>query len=501
MRQFLHIYLWGKEIGQLEWKTRTGRSVFSYNPAYLSEVGISPAPLVAPIDKDALFRSFVSEEERIYQHLPSFLADSLPDDWGNTLFEQWRIDQHLSPTEVTPLDKLAFIGKRGMGALEFVPDAQLSPKAEEVDVAALAHLAHRIFLEREEVTIDPSETLTKKLLLAVGTSAGGRQPKAIIAIHRETGAIRSGQVAVLEGYDYYILKFGDKERSSAELEQTYYQMAIKAGIDMMPSRLMEADGEKHFLTQRFDRPGGEKLHMQTLAAMDPEANTYEQLLLVCRKLQLQESDTAEVFRRMVFNYLANNTDDHHKNFSFLMNKKGEWSLAPAYDMTYIFNRGGYQPESEHCMLMRGKYTEWTKDDVMQFAIDNGIANYEKIIRKAVDAVTRFRELAERNGVRQEWIGRVENTIQTHLREWGFNAEHQEQVWTTADGRQATGVYLEQAYKGNYHLFAHIDGKQRKFVIRKGTPEYELIEQVGLQQISSEQLQELLEERYVADTDR
>lgn len=491
MRQFLHIYLWGKEIGQLEWKARAGRSVFAYNPTYLSEVGISPAPLMAPIRKDALFRSFVSEDERIYHRLPSFLADSLPDDWGNALFEQWRMEQHLSSANVTPLDKLTFIGQRGMGAFEFVPDAQLAPQADEVNIAALAHLAQRIFLEREKVVIDPSETLTKKLLLAVGTSAGGRQPKAIIAINRETGEIRSGQIAGLDGYDYYILKFGDKERSSAELEQTYYQMAINAGIDMMPCRLLEADGEKHFLTQRFDRPNGEKLHMQTLAAMDPDANSYEQLLLVCRKLQLQESDTAEVFRRMVFNYLANNTDDHHKNFSFLMNKKGEWALAPAYDMTYIFNRG-YQPDTDHCLLMRGKYSLWTKDDVLQFAIDNGIANYEKIIRKVVDALMQFRELAEKNGVRQEWIGRIESTIQTHLREWGFIIEHVEDEWTTPAGTHISKVYFEQAYKGNYHLFATVDGKQKKYIIRKSTPDYELIEQTGLHHLNSEQLKELVE---------
>lgn len=496
MRQFLHIYLWGKEIGQLEWKARIGRSVFAYNPTYLSEVGVSPAPLIAPIDKDALFRSFVSEEERIYQRLPAFLADSLPDAWGNMLFEQWRTDQHLSPADVTPLDKLTFIGKRGMGAFEFVPDAQLSRSAEEVDVAALAHMAERIFKEREKAVIDPSETLTKKLLLAVGTSAGGRQPKAIIAIHRETGEIRSGQVAGMEGYDYYILKFGDKERSSAELEQTYYEMAIAAGIDMMPSRLMEADGENHFLTKRFDRPDGDKLHMQTLAAMDPDANTYEQLLLVCRKLQLQEAETTEVFRRMVFNYLANNTDDHHKNFSFLMNKKGEWSLAPAYDMTYIFNRGGYQPDSEHCLLLRGKYERWTKEDVLQFALDNGIANYEKIIRKVVDALSQFRALAEENGVRQEWIGRIETTIRTHLQEWGFETEHHDDEWTIAGGTHAAKVYLEQAFKGNYHLFATIDGKQRKFIIRKGTPEYELIAQTGLHLISRDQLRKLVERCFV-----
>ena len=486
--------MWGEEIGALEWKPQTGRSFFTYNPAYINKGGTSIAPLIAPIDKDALFRSFGSEEERIYQRLPSFLADSLPDDWGNTLFEHWRADQHLAPAEVTPLDKLTFIGKRGMGALEFEPDAQLMPYAEPVNVGELAHLAQKIFVEREEAHIAPDEELTKQLLMAVGTSAGGRQPKAIIAINRETGEMRSGQIAGLDGYDYYILKFGDAERSSAELEMTYYEMARAAGIEMMPCLLREADGEMHFITQRFDRPNGEKLHTQTLAAMDPEANSYEALLLVCRKLRLTDTAADEVFRRMVFNYLANNTDDHHKNFAFIMNKRWDWSLAPAYDLTYIFNRRGFLPEEMHCMTMRGKTADWTKDDVMQFAADNGIRYAEKIIRQVADAVMGFRGLAEKNGVRPEWIGRIDECLQGHLREWGFDIAAQELEWTTSDGKRITNVYLEQAYRGNIHLYATIDGAQRRWIFRPSTPEYTLIAEQGISNISEEKLRQMVEER-------
>ena len=496
MRHIIHIYLWGEEIGALEWKPNNGRSFFTYSPAYINSGGVSIAPLIAPVGKDALFRSFGSEEERIYQRLPSFIADSLPDDWGNVLFEHWRTGQQLAPSEVTPLDKLTFIGKRGMGALEFEPDAQLLPYAEPVNVGELAQLAQKIFLDREEAYIAPDEELTKQLLMAVGTSAGGRQPKAIIAMQRETGEMRSGQIAGLEGFDYYILKFGNKERSTAELEMAYYEMACAAGIEMMPSLLKYADGENHFMTQRFDRRDGEKLHMQTLAAMDPDAASYEQLLLTCRKLHLPDAAADEVFRRMVFNYLANNTDDHHKNFSFLMNKKGEWSLAPAYDMTYIFNRGGYQPESEHCLLMRGKYADWSKEDVMLFAAENGIRNAEKIIRQVVDAVLQFRSLAEKNGARQEWIGRIEVCLQGHLREWGFDSPTHNMAWTTDDGKHITNVYLEQAYKGNIHLYATIDGQPKKYILRKGTSDYELIEQIGIHKISGEQLRELLERRFL-----
>lgn len=492
MRNFIHILLWGKEIGILEWKSN--RSAFTYNKTYLEQNGVSPAPLMAPIDKDALYRSFESEEEKIYQRLPSFIADSLPDDWGNALFERWRMEQHISGADVTPLDKLTFIGKRGMGALEFEPDAQLLPYAETINVGELAKLAQKIFVDREKAVIEPSESLTKKLLMAVGTSAGGRQPKAIIAVNRETGEIRSGQIAGMEGYDYYILKFGDKERSSAELEMTYYEMAREAGIDMMPSRLQPADGELHFMTQRFDRPNGAKMHLQTLAAMDPDAKSYDALLLVCRKLYLSDAVADEVFRRMVFNYLANNTDDHNKNFSFLMNQKGEWSLAPAYDMTFIFNIGGFLPEHLHCLTLRGKANNWTVEDVHTFAKENGIRNAEKIISQVVAAILKYREIAESNGVKSEWIGRVEECLLSHLREWGFAVPAQELTWTTSSGRYVSKVYLEQAYKGNIHLYATIDGKPNRWIFRPTMPEYALAAEYGLSNIPSSLLREWVEKR-------
>ena len=495
MRDCIHIWLWGREIGSLMWRPGKRSSYFVYHPAFLVD-GLEPFPLIAP-KRGAINKAFYNEDKRMYQSLPAFLADSLPDDWGNALFQQWQTEQKMSVNEVTPLDKLTFIGSRGMGALEFVPDAQIKPRAEKIDIASLAKLAQKIFEDRENAVIEPGETVTKKLLMTVGTSAGGRQPKALIAISRETGEIRSGQIAGLDGYDYYILKFGDKERSTAELEMTYYEMACAAGIEMMPCCLREADGERHFLTQRFDRRDGEKMHLQTLAAMNPDADSYEQLLLVCRNLHLPDASGEEIFRRMVFNYLANNTDDHNKNFSFMMTPKGEWMLTPAYDMTYIFNVRGFLPHREHCLLMRGKVADWTKEDVMLFAADNGIRNAEKIIRQVADAVMRFRALAEKNGVRPEWIGRIEECLQRHLREWGFtsgepSAESRE--WRAVSGQMVTNVYLEQAYKGNIHLYATIDGTLRRWIFRPSMPEYALITKQGIANISQSQLKQWVEER-------
>ena len=487
MRESLKVLLWGKEIGRLSWHDARKTSFFVYNPEFL-QGSLDVAPLVASIHHPLSTRTIFGEAERIYQKLPSFIADSLPDAWGNQLFEQWRKDNHLSERSVTSLEKLAFIGRRGMGALEFVPEIERGAMTDKIDIKALADLAEKIAVERENVRILPDESLTLQSLIAVGTSAGGRQPKGIIAMNRETGEIRSGQVDVEPGFDYYLLKFGDKVRSIAELEQTYYEMALAAGINMMESRLLEVEGTKHFLTKRFDRDETGKLHTQTLAAMMPEADSYEKLLMVCRKLHLPEVDCQEVFRRLVFNILANNTDDHIKNFTFIMNRQGTWRLSPAYDMTYIFDMGGYLPNKEHCLMIGGKYLDITLDDIISFASENGIRAPKAIIRKVAAAVSSFRSLAEKNGVKPEWTGRVETTIVGHLKSWGeWKEESGSQEEWSVNGHTVTNIRMEQAYKGNYHLLANIDGRERKYVISKNKEVFSQIEKAGIAALTAEQL--------------
>ena len=417
MREVLKVFLWGQEIGRLAWHDARKTTFFMYNPAFLKGA-LDIAPLAASIHHPLSTRAIFGEAERIYQKLPSFIADSLPDAWGNQLFEQWRKDNHLTERSVTPPEKLAFIGKRGMGALEFVPEVERGTVVGNVDIKALADLAEKIATERENVKILPDESLTLQSLIAVGTSAGGRQPKGIIAIDRKTGEIRSGQIGVEPDLDYYILKFGDKTRCSAELEQTYYEMAVAAGINMMESRLLKVDGINHFLTKRFDRNETGKLHTQTLAAMDPEADTYEKLFAVCRRLHLPEVDCQELYRRLVFNILANNTDDHHKNFTFVMNRQGTWRLSPAYDMTYIFDTGGYLPNEEHCLMIGGKLRGITRDDAVLFARDNGIRRPDAVIRDVAASLKQFRAIAAKYGVSEQWTGRVETTIVNHLKAWG-----------------------------------------------------------------------------------
>lgn len=496
MVQSLKVILWGEEIGRLAWDARRRLSYFMYNPTFLKK-GLNISPLTAPVDGVRGLTPIWGEEAKIYQKLPAFVADSLPDAWGNQLFDLWRQQNHLSNADITPLDKLSFIGKRGMGALEFVPEVSRERRVEKIDIKSLASLAERIFTERENARILPEESITMQSLLTVGTSAGGRQPKAIVAINRKNGEVRSGQISGLEDFDYCLIKFGNSQYCSAELEMTYYKLATMAGINMMPSELYQVDGNNHFMTKRFDRKDGKKVHTQTLAAINPDADSYEQLIAICRKLHLPETECYEVFRRMVFNVLANNTDDHNKNFSFIMNEDGTWRLAPAYDITYIFDSGGFLPNEDHCMYIRAKLRGITRDDVIQLAKDNGIRRPDAIIRDIVKAIKQFRVVATKYGVAEQWIGRIETTIAEHLKSWG---ELEAITCSTGEfvinGHTVKNIRMEQAYKGNFHLLAEIDGQERKFVIGKNKEEFSLIESVGIANLSSDQLKEMMEKYFV-----
>lgn len=492
MSKTVKVILWDEEIGRLSWDGRRNVSYFTFNPDFLRK-GLDVAPLTASVHDLRSRMPIYGDTERIYQKLPPFIADSLPDDWGNRLFDYWRKQHKITTANVTPLEKLSFIGRRGMGALEFMPESEGYAADGKVDIKSLIDLAQRIFTEREEVSIQPDESLTMQALIAVGTSAGGRQPKAIIAVNPATGEIRSGQVPGLDGFDYCILKFGDDARSSAELEMAYYRMAVDSGISMAESRLLEVEGRRHFLTRRFDRKDGGKLHVQTLAAIYPGVHSYEELLMVCRKLDLPEKDSEEVFRRLVFNILANNTDDHNKNFSFTMDRQGRWRLSPAYDMTFIFNSGGYQPEGGHCMSVDGKTSGMTKQDILSFASGNGIRRPEAIINKVVEALKTFRTLADECGVKDEWAGRVASCIDRHLAEWGYLQENNGvAAFTDRQGNTVSNVRIEEAYRGNYHLFANVNGKERKYVIRKGTDEYLTISRYGTLDVPQEYLRTSVE---------
>ena len=471
----LKVNLWGQEIGRLVWESATRRIYFMYNP------NLNNIPDIAPLLSSTKNRNnllpIYGDDRPLYQSLPPFIADSLPDSWGNTLFDKWIKDSKISRNKITPLYKLTFIGKRGMGALEYEPGVTDLNHTKSIDIKSLYELAIKILDDRESIELNANEELTLQALLAVGSSAGGRQMKAVIALNDETGEIRSGQTDGLKGFDYYILKFGDKSMPIAEIETTFYNMAKQAGIDMEECRLFPVEGINHFLTRRFDRKNGKKIHVQTLSAMNPEARSYEELIATCRELSLPESTINEIYRRMVFNVMANNTDDHHKNFSFLLEEDGKWRLAPAYDVTFIFNMNGTGPNIGRRLSIGGKIDEISKVDLLEFARQNEIMNAEAIINRVAEAIAAFENYAEITGITQPWRGIIQKTLDNTLAEFGYkNKVESKQTFIDNSGREVNNFAVSINSKGHYVISATINGKVCRRFIRQNHPLYDELNQ-------------------------
>lgn len=477
----LRVMLWGKEIGQICWNPAKGNSYFFFSKEYLMS-GLDIAPLTASSkDPDSRFAIYGDTDSSIYQKLPPFIADSLPDDWGNMLFDQWFAENHYHEKDKTPLAKLSFIGSRAMGALEFLPcNEDAFDTNEKLMVSKLYKLAEKIERDREDARISKDETLTQKALMAVGTSAGGRFKKAIIAIDEE-GNIFSGQTSSRRNRRYYILKFNTPEFCICETEKTFYDLALKAGITMMPSRLIQVEGSMHFLTERFDRDDGEKVFTQTLAAVNPEAYSYEDLFFTCRSLSVPKDEQNELFLRMVFNILSNNTDDHSKNFSFIMSEEGEWHLSPAYDLCFILNTG-LSPNKSHVFSIRGKREEITVDDLKAFAAENDIKNPAKYINQVKKALACFRETAVANGIAPFLIDIMENRLR----------ELSPDVFDVPVDKGHRAIRFELAESGNIHLNAVIDGRNKRRVFTPNSKFYSEIHKAMMSSLSEEEEKALIE---------
>lgn len=461
---YIKVNLWGQEIGRLVWDSSTRRSYFMYNPEQMDKIP-DIAPLLSPMKSRNILLPIYGDDRPLYQGLPPFIADSLPDSWGNTLFDKWVKDNKIPRNKVTPLYKLMFIGSRGMGALEYEPFATDLTHTRAVDIKSLHDLSLKILEYRDNTVLDANEELALQALLAVGTSAGGRQMKAIVAINDETGEIRSGQVNGLDGYDYYILKFGDKSMPMAEIETAYYNMALSAGIEMEECRLLPVEGINHFLTKRFDRKNGEKIHLQTLAAINPDARSYEDLIATCRELSISESEIEKLFALMVFNIMANNTDDHNKNFSFLLEENGPWRMAPAYDVTFIFNTNGTGPNLERRLSVGGKISDISKSDLLDFAKQNDIKNATAIINRVAEAIGKFNEFADRYDISQPWRSIIQKTLNDNLVAFGY-MDRNEKIEAIIDkyGRTITCFSIAVNSKGHYQVSAIInDQRHRRFV--------------------------------------
>lgn len=450
------VFLWGQTVGYLYWDERKDVGLFSYDRAFLKS-GHEVSPLDHPLTDPSSLLTFRGIKDKPYNGLPPFLADSLPDDWGNLVF------QVTGPKpSMTKLERLSYIGKRGMGAFEFAPASPLGIKDSTVQIKALKELADKIYKQRSEVVITPEEELTKERLRAIGTSAGGRMPKAIIAIGGN-GEIRSGQVANPERFRYCILKFQTPDHPcSCRIEMVYYRMALEAGIKMSGSEILPLEGEYHFLTERFDRTGNEKIHTQTLAAMAPGVISYEELLSVCRRLDLPYSQMEQIFRRMVFNVFACNTDDHVKNHSFLLRQGGRWELAPAYDITFTLDLDSPAIHHTRCMSIRGKYYDIFEEDLIEFAREQGIKYPGKIIDQVALAICSFYEKAIDEKVSPYWIEAIEREISKVIPErYRDRLTHHRMPDIpayTESGHEISDIVLEETVSHDVKISAIVDGK-------------------------------------------
>lgn len=410
----IQVQLWDKNVGLLSWDDNKGCSVFQFDKDFML-YGWNIAPLIAPLDSAYVQKSFPmsGNKEKLYGGLPEFIADSLPDYWGNIVFQKWMEANHLQPKSVNAVDRLSFIGKRAMGALEFQPAHIQEDASINIELSSLYELANRLFLDRQDINIDMSNNLIMEDLYKVGTSAGGQRPKAIIGMDEDTGIIRSGQADLPPNYNHYILKFDTSKRDElpiTKVEMAYYLMAKDAGINMMPSKLVEIEGTKNFMTQRFDRQNGKKIHTQTLAAMSSFADAYEDLFVVGRKLNLSADEQSQQYRRMVFNIIAENVDDHTKNFSFIMLPNGEWHISPAYDIVFSADPDSHFYRN-HELTILGKRKNITKQDLLLFAQRQDIKNAASIIDEVTEVVMNFKAYAEKVEIDDYWIKKIMRVIE------------------------------------------------------------------------------------------
>ena len=427
-----NVMLWGRRIGAVSWDQTRALAVFQYDPAFVG-AGIEVAPLTMPVRRTPY--EFPALNRETFKGLPGMLADALPDRFGNRLIDAWLAETGKRPEDFNPVDRLCYIGRRGIGALEFGPAIRRPTRAKRLEVARLVELANRVLDERANLAgrLDgDNDADSLEDILSVGTSAGGARAKAVLAWNPTTGEFRSGQLDAAQGFEHWLLKFDgiannkDKELNDpmgfGRIEFAFAGMARAAGISMSECRLHHEGGRSHFMTKRFDRDDdGRKLHMQSLGAMrhfdfnDPSAYSYEQAIMTIRQLNLGMVAVEEQFRRALFNVIARNQDDHVKNISFLMDRSGQWALSPAYDLAYAYNPSG-QWTRDHQMSLAGRRNGFERNDLLQFAASAGLKRRKALdILEAVSASVRdWAKHAEAAGVVPGDTERIEKTFRSNL---------------------------------------------------------------------------------------
>lgn len=416
MIQNLDVFLWNRKVGSLvTYKERYAEKVCFYFDRDFLDSGYDIAPLRASIYSDFVRNGLpvYAEDDRLFGGLPSFIADSLPDYWGNRVFNEWAKSRHVSVRKLSALDRLAYIGRRGMGALEFLPSAAKDMERPfKVEIADLYELARSALEQARNFKTEMRPDLLIESLFKVGTSAGGRRPKAIINLNPETGECYSGQVAApAPGYIPMIIKFDEhSDIPTTRIEYSYYLMAKEAGLNMMPSRLIEGRNNAHFLTERFDRKGDKKVHIQTLAAMNPASNSYESLFDAACRIGVLPVELRQLFLLTVMNVLGGNVDDHNKNFSFLMNDDGTWHVAPAYDFTFSVDPSAPGYMNRHCMTIGNKSSDIGRGDLLELAKRYNIKGANAMIKNAIDVVSNYEYYAGQAGVSDCWCDRIKEEI-------------------------------------------------------------------------------------------
>jgi serine/threonine-protein kinase HipA len=409
------VKIWGELVGAVAWDDTTGYATFEYDYKFKSK-GWELAPLQMPLNTSKNSFSFPAFRKKAdpaldtFKGLPGLLADVLPDRYGNELINLWLAQQGRPLDSMNPVETLCFIGTRGMGALEFEPTTFKEDKRTfSVEIESLVDIARKMLTKKEAFVTNLQENEEKSILeiLRIGTSAGGARPKAVIAYNERTGEVKSGQTIAPKGVDHWLIKLdgvSDIQLGATEgygrVEMAYYNMAVACGIQMMPSRLLEENGRAHFMTKRFDREGSStKHHIQTFCAMKHfdynlvNSFSYEQLFQTLRELKLPYPDAEQLFRRMVFNVMARNCDDHTKNFAFRLRKNGKWELTPAYDVCHA-----YQPKhrwvSQHALSINGKRTNISKDDLL--FVGKSIKNKKaaETIRDISNTVSQWKTFAD-----------------------------------------------------------------------------------------------------------
>ncbi|MDR0970157.1 MAG: type II toxin-antitoxin system HipA family toxin [Lentimicrobiaceae bacterium] len=420
------VLLWGDFVGAVLWDEASRTASFEYDRAFLSK-GLDISPVQMPIATPRIY-SFGGLSRDTFMGLPGLLADSLPDAYGKAMLDRWLAFN--SRTAANPVERLCYQANRSMGALEFEPAQRIAENdSEQIEIASLVEVARQVLEHKKDLHVDFGYNATQSIstIISVGTSAGGARAKAVIAFNEQTGDVRSGQIAAPDGYNHWLLKLdgvtnsvlGDPKLYGL-IEYAYYRMATAAGINMTESRILQEGPRSHFMTRRFDRIGAnEKLHTQTLCGLVhfdyrmQRSYSYEQLFEVLRRLKLPSNQQEQMYRRMVFNVVGRNQDDHTKNVSFIMNRRGEWSLSPAYDVSWAYNPAG-EWTSRHQMSINNKWDDITRTDLVEFARRCDIDKPTEIIEQVVDAVSLWSQIATELSIPQPQIDAIEKTLRLQI---------------------------------------------------------------------------------------